>query len=56
MLAVRNLCEGNEAIQQFVGEMQAQGASAQSFDDEALREMGMEIRMEGEKPVLSKKE
>ena len=47
-------CE--QEIQAFVGEMQAQTVSTQSFDDEQLREMGMEVTMDASgKPTVRKK-
>jgi hypothetical protein len=35
--------------------MEAQGATTQSFDDEELQRLGMEISMEGGKPKVVKK-
>lgn len=56
VLALRNLCEGNESIQRFIADMEAQGAATQSFDDEELQRLGMEISMQGGKPKLVKKQ
>ncbi len=55
VLALRNLCEGNESIQDFLAGMEAQGAATQSFDDEELQRLGMEISMAGGKPKVVKK-